>query len=68
MNCACPCTGSRRTSHPVAYVPEEVETWNATFVDGSFVELPHTAQHVKALTRLIGGGGYRSATDQLETL
>lgn len=53
--------------HPVTYVPEDVETWNATFVDGSLAELPHTAQHMKALARLIGGG-YRGATAQLETL
>jgi NAD(P)H dehydrogenase (quinone) len=29
---------------------------------------PHIAEHLKTLTRLMGGGGYRSVTDQLETL
>jgi NAD(P)H dehydrogenase (quinone) len=52
----------------VTYVPEEVETWNETYVDSALAEFPHTAEHMKALTRLIGGGGYRGVTDQLETL
>ncbi|MFE9886301.1 NmrA family NAD(P)-binding protein [Streptomyces scopuliridis] len=53
---------------PVTYVPEDVETWNETYVDSALAESPHTAEHMKALTRLIGGGGYRGVTDQLETL
>jgi NAD(P)H dehydrogenase (quinone) len=52
----------------VTYVPEEVETWNETYVDSALAEFPHTAEHMKTLTRLMGGGGYRGATDQLETL
>jgi NAD(P)H dehydrogenase (quinone) len=52
----------------VTYVPQEVETWNETYVDTALAEFPHTAEHMKTLTRLIGGGGYRGATDQLETL
>jgi NAD(P)H dehydrogenase (quinone) len=53
---------------PVTYVPEEVETWNETYVDTALAEFPHTAEHMKTLTRLMGGGGYRGATDQLDTL
>ncbi|MFF8196131.1 hypothetical protein ACF05L_35870 [Streptomyces bobili] len=53
---------------PVVYVPEDVETWNATYVDPALAALPHTAEHMKTLTRLMGGGGYRGVTDQLETL
>lgn len=52
----------------VVYVPEEVDTWNENYVDSALAELPHTAEHLKTLTRLIGGGGYRGVTDQLETL
>jgi NAD(P)H dehydrogenase (quinone) len=52
----------------VTYVPEEVETWNESFVDSALAEFPHTAEHMKTLTRLMAGGGYRGATDQLETL
>lgn len=52
----------------VVYVPEEVDTWNENYVDSFLAELPHTAEHLKTLTRLIGGGGYRGVTDQLETL
>ncbi|MFI6362105.1 NAD(P)H-binding protein [Nocardia sp. NPDC050630] len=52
----------------VTYVPEDVETWNETYVDSALAELPHTAEHLKTLTRLMGGGGYRGVTDQLETL
>ncbi|WP_234365253.1 NmrA family NAD(P)-binding protein [Streptomyces sp. RTd22] len=52
----------------VTYVPEEVETWNENYVDTALAGLPHTAEHLKTLTRLIGGGGYRGVTDQLETL
>jgi NAD(P)H dehydrogenase (quinone) len=53
---------------PVTYIPEEVETWNETYVDNALAEYPHTAEHMRTLTRLIGGGGYRGFTDQLETL
>ena len=53
---------------PVTYVPEDVETWNETYVDTALAAFPHTAEHLKTLTRLMGGGGYRGATDQLETL
>ncbi|MFJ2967295.1 NmrA family NAD(P)-binding protein [Streptomyces collinus] len=53
---------------PVTYVPEDVETWNETYVDTTLAALPHTAEHLKTLTRLMGGGGYRGTTDQLETL
>ncbi|MBG0851366.1 NAD(P)H-binding protein [Streptomyces spinoverrucosus] len=52
----------------VVYVPEDIETWNETYVDSNLAEYPHTAAHMKTLTRLIGGGGYRGVTDQLETL
>ncbi|EFL27503.1 conserved hypothetical protein [Streptomyces himastatinicus ATCC 53653] len=52
----------------VTYVAEEVETWNETFVDSALADLPHTAEHLKTLTRLVAGGGYRGVTDQLETL
>jgi hypothetical protein len=53
---------------PVAYVPMDVETWNETYVDTALAAFPHTAEHLKTLTRLMGGGGYRGVTDQLETL
>jgi uncharacterized protein YbjT (DUF2867 family) len=53
---------------PVSYIPEEVEAWNETFVDPALAEHPHTAEHLKALTRLVAGGGYRGVTDQLGTL
>jgi NAD(P)H dehydrogenase (quinone) len=43
----------------VTYVPEEVETWNETYVDTAMAEYPHIA---------IGGGGYGGVTDELETL
>jgi len=52
----------------VTYVPEEVETWNATYVDTALAEFPHTTEHMKTLPRLIGGGGNRGVTDLLETL
>ncbi|MDP4505057.1 NmrA family NAD(P)-binding protein [Nonomuraea turcica] len=52
----------------VTYVPVEVETWNETYVDSALAAFPHTAEHLKTLTRLMGGGGYRGVTDQLETL
>ncbi|MFJ1975454.1 NAD(P)H-binding protein [Streptomyces sp. NPDC087903] len=53
---------------PVIYVPEDVETWNQTYIDTALAAIPHTAEHLKTLTRLMGGGGYRGVTDQLETL
>ncbi|MEU9190786.1 NmrA family NAD(P)-binding protein [Streptomyces sp. NPDC048484] len=53
---------------PVTYVPVEIETWNETYVDTALASFPHTAEHLKTLTRLMGGGGYRGTTNQLETL
>jgi NAD(P)H dehydrogenase (quinone) len=53
---------------PVSYIPQEVEAWNETFVDPALGDKPHIAEHLKTLTRLIAGGGYRGVTDQLETL
>ncbi|WP_329535401.1 NAD(P)H-binding protein [Streptomyces sp. NBC_01450] len=52
----------------VTYIPEDVETWNETYVDSALAAFPHIAEHLKTLTRLMGGGGYRGVTDQLETL
>ncbi|MFI6743155.1 NmrA family NAD(P)-binding protein [Nonomuraea sp. NPDC050451] len=52
----------------ITYVPEDVETWNETYADPAMGQFPHIAEHLKTLTRLIGGGGYRGVTDQLETL
>ncbi|WP_306367764.1 hydroxylase [Nocardiopsis sp. CC223A] len=52
----------------VTYVPEDIETWNKTYVDTAMAGYPHIAEHLKTLTRLIGGGGYTGATDRLETL
>jgi hypothetical protein len=40
----------------------------SAYVDTALAAFPHTAEHLKTLTRLMGGGGYRGATDQLETL
>jgi uncharacterized protein YbjT (DUF2867 family) len=52
----------------ITYVPDDVETWNETYVDTAMAEYPHIAEHLKTLTRLIGGGGYGGVTDELETL
>ena len=52
----------------ITCVPEDVETWNETYVDTAMAEYPHIAEHLKTLTRLIGAGGYGGVTDELETL
>jgi uncharacterized protein YbjT (DUF2867 family) len=52
----------------VTYVPEDIETWNKTYIDPALGQYPHTAEHLKTLTRIIGAGGYGSITHQLETL
>ncbi|MEQ4725365.1 NAD(P)H-binding protein [Nonomuraea sp. B19D2] len=52
----------------IAYVPDDVETWNETYIDSAMAQYPHIAEHLKTLTRLVAGGGYRGVTDQLETL
>ncbi|MFI6576735.1 NAD(P)H-binding protein [Nocardiopsis sp. NPDC050513] len=52
----------------ITYVPDDIETWNKTYVDTAMSEYPHIAEHLKTLTRLIGAGGYTGFTDQLETL
>ncbi|KND41853.1 hypothetical protein [Streptomyces stelliscabiei] len=53
---------------PVTYVPEDIETWNETYVDTHMSAYPHIAEHLKTLTRIIGRGGYGGLTDELETL
>ncbi|MEY9992975.1 hypothetical protein ABIE67_005007 [Streptomyces sp. V4I8] len=53
---------------PVTYVPEDIETWNETYVDTNMFAYPHIAEHLKTLTRIIGRGGYGDITDELETL
>ncbi|MEU5872187.1 NmrA family NAD(P)-binding protein [Glycomyces sp. NPDC047369] len=53
---------------PIAYVPTDIETWNAAYIDPALSEYPHTAEHLKTLTRIIGNGGYGSITDELGTL
>ena len=63
-----PHLSGRRACRQPRYVPEEVGTWNENYVDTALADLPHTAEHMKTLTRLIGGGGYLGVTDQLETL
>ncbi|MFG2731571.1 NAD(P)H-binding protein [Streptomyces canus] len=52
----------------VSYIPEEVDAWNAAFVDSALAGNPHVAEHLKTLTRLVAGGRYDVVTDQLETL
>jgi hypothetical protein len=53
---------------PVTYVPEDIETWNETYVDTHMSAYPHIAEHLKTLTRIIGRGGYGGITDELENL
>ncbi|MET9969285.1 NAD(P)H-binding protein [Streptomyces sp. NPDC006356] len=53
---------------PVTYVPEDIETWNETYVDTHMSAYPHIAEHLKTLNRIIGRGGYGGITDELETL
>jgi hypothetical protein len=53
----------------ITCVPDDVDTWNKTYIDGSvLVAYLHTAEHLKALTRLIAGGHYGGVPDQMETL
>ncbi|MFI7130323.1 NAD(P)H-binding protein [Nonomuraea sp. NPDC050153] len=52
----------------VAYVPENVETWNETYVDRALAGNPHAAEHLKTLTRLLAGGRYDVVSDELATL
>ncbi|OXY89446.1 hydroxylase [Streptomyces diastatochromogenes] len=52
----------------VAYVAEDVETWNATYVDRYLADNPHAAEHLKTLTRLVAGGRYDVVSDELATL
>ncbi|WP_335992132.1 NmrA family NAD(P)-binding protein [Glycomyces sp. MUSA5-2] len=53
---------------PITYVPVEIETWNERYIDPALGAYPHTAEHLKTLTRIIGNGGYGSITDELATL
>lgn len=53
---------------PVSYIPEDVETWNTAYIDPALGDLPHAAEHLKTLTRLVAGGRFDVVTDQLEIL
>jgi hypothetical protein len=52
----------------VSYIPEDVETWNTAYIDPALGDLPHAAEHLKTLTRLVAGGRFDVVTDQLEIL
>lgn len=44
---------------PVVYVPQELESWNATYIEASFATSePHIAEHLKTLLRLVACGRY----------
>ena len=44
---------------PVTYVPQELEPWNEAHIDPALgARSPHTAEHLKTLTRLVASGRY----------
>jgi NAD(P)H dehydrogenase (quinone) len=55
---------------PVTYVPDDLETWNAHYIDAALLATkPHNAEHLKTLTRLVASGRYYDvATDDLAQL
>lgn len=59
---------STALGRPITYVPVDIEIWNRNYIDPALGTYPHTAEHLKTLTRIIGNGGYGSITDELETL
>jgi len=57
--------------HPVVYAPQDLESWNASYIDAALAATqPHTAEHLKTLTRLVACGRYYDdlATDDLADL
>jgi NAD(P)H dehydrogenase (quinone) len=43
---------------PVVYAPQDLDSWNATYIDPALADEPHIAEHLKTLTRLVASGRY----------
>ena len=54
---------------PVTYVPQELEPWIETYINGALAtRVPHTAEHLRTITRLAASGRYEAVTGELERL
>jgi uncharacterized protein YbjT (DUF2867 family) len=54
---------------PVTYVPQELEPWIETYINGALASrVPHTAEHLRTITRLAASGRYEVVTGELEHL
>jgi NAD(P)H dehydrogenase (quinone) len=53
----------------ITYVPQDLDAWIKTYIDNALASRnPHTADHLKTITRLVAGGRYDVVNDQLEGL
>jgi uncharacterized protein YbjT (DUF2867 family) len=54
---------------PVTYIPQELEPWIETYINGALASrVPHTAEHLRTITRLAASGRYEVVTGELEHL
>jgi NAD(P)H dehydrogenase (quinone) len=53
----------------ISYVPQDLDAWIETYINSALASRnPHTADHLKTITRLVAGGRYDVVNDELEGL
>ena len=53
---------------PVTYVPQELDAWIETCISGALAtRVPHTAEHLRIITRLAAGGRYEGRYRRVRT-
>ena len=60
---------SAAVRRPISYVPQDLDAWIETYINSALATRnPHTAEHLRTITRLVAGGRYDVVNDQLERL
>ena len=53
----------------ISYVPQDLDAWIETYINSALASRnPHTADHLKTITRLVAGGRYDVVNNELEEL
>jgi NAD(P)H dehydrogenase (quinone) len=52
---------------PISYVPQDLDAWIETYINNALASRnPHTAEHLRTITRLVASGRYDVFNDRLE--
>jgi hypothetical protein len=53
----------------ISYVSQDLDSWIETYINGALASRnPHTADHLKTITRLVADGRYDVVNDELQRL